>query len=85
VWYPETFSTFVYGYLHEDVIVFKSIPPIYLEEFFGDFVLRKLVIPPHQFAYIPASIKLFYQFLTDSKRRLKIATLGGAVQECNTP
>jgi hypothetical protein len=65
VWYPETFSTFVYGYLHEDALVFKSIPPIYLEEFFGDFVLRKLVIPPHQYAYIPASIKLFYQFLTD--------------------
>ncbi|MGO9117416.1 MAG: hypothetical protein ACLQPD_07350 [Desulfomonilaceae bacterium] len=67
VWFPETLCNFVYGYLHEDAFVLKSIPPGYLAVFFSDFVLRKVVIEPHMYTYIPASIKLFYKFLCEKK------------------
>ncbi len=63
VWFPETLCNFVYGYLHEDVFLLKSIPQGYLDLFFTDFVLRKVVIEPHLYTYIPASVKLFYKFL----------------------
>jgi hypothetical protein len=67
VWFPETLCNFVYGYLHEDVFVLKSIPPGYLAVFLTDFVLRKMAIEPHMFTFIPASIKLFYTFLWEKK------------------
>jgi len=67
VWFPKTLCNFVYGYLHEDAFVLKSIPPGYLAVFFSDFVLRKVVIEPHMYSYIPASIKLFYTFLWEKK------------------
>jgi hypothetical protein len=67
VWFPETLCNFVYGYLHEDAFVLKSIPPGYLAEFLCDFVLRKVMIEPHLYTYIPASIKLFYTFLWEKK------------------
>ncbi|MGO9117539.1 MAG: hypothetical protein ACLQPD_08000 [Desulfomonilaceae bacterium] len=66
-WFPETLCNFVYGYLHEDVFVLNSIPPGYLAVFFSDFVLRKVVIEPHMYTYIPVSIKLFYKFLWEKK------------------
>jgi len=66
-WFPETLCNFVYGYLHEDVFVLNSIPPGYLAVFFSDFVLRKVVIEPHMYTYIPASIKLFYTFLWEKE------------------
>jgi len=66
-WFPEVFLNFVYGYFHEDAFVLKSIPPDYLAVFFSDFVLRKLAIEPHLYAYVPASIKLFYTFLCEKK------------------
>src|SRR5208337_391572 len=66
-WFPETLCNFVYGYLHEDVFVLNSIPPGYLAVFFSDFVLRKVVIKPHMYTYIPASIKLFYTFLWEKE------------------
>ncbi len=65
VWHPEVFCRFVYGYLHEDVLIFKSVPAPYMIEFFSDFALRKLIIEPSQYPYIPASLKLFYLFLTE--------------------
>jgi hypothetical protein len=67
VWFPEIFCDFVYGYFHEDVFVLKSIPREYLAMFFSDFALRKAVIEPHEYTYIPASIKLFYRFLFEKK------------------
>jgi hypothetical protein len=66
-WFPELLCNFVYGYLHEDAFVLKSIPPGYLAAFFSDFVLRKVVIEPHLYTYVPASIKLFYTFLSEKK------------------
>ncbi len=63
--FPEILCNFVYGYLHEDAFVLKSVPPGYLAVFFSDFVLRKVVIEPHMYTYIPASIKLFYKFLCE--------------------
>jgi len=67
VWFPDTLCNFVYGYVHEDAFVLKSIPPGYLAVFFSDFVLRKVVTEPHMYTYIPASIKLFYKFLWEKK------------------
>lgn len=65
IWFPEILCNFIYGYLHEDAFVLKSIPPGYLAVFFSDFIPRKVVIEPHLYAYIPASIKLFYKFLCE--------------------
>jgi hypothetical protein len=67
VWLPETLCNFVSGYLHEDIFVLKFIPPGYLSVFLSDFVLRKVVIEPHMYAYIPASIKLRHNFLWKKK------------------
>ncbi len=81
VWFPELLFNFVYGYLHEDAFVLKSIPPGYLAVFFSDFVLRKVVIEPHLYAYIPASIKLFYKFLWEKKYLDNPASVISAIDE----
>ena len=67
VWFPEVLCNFVYGYLHDDTFVLKSIPPSYFEIFFSDFILRKLAIEPHLYTYVPVSLKLFYKFLGEKK------------------
>jgi len=54
---------FIYGYLHDDVVVLKSVPDIYFIEFFEDFLLRKMMTEPNEYVYWPPALKLFYQFL----------------------
>jgi hypothetical protein len=80
-WSPELLCNFVYGYLHEDAFVLKSIPPGYLAVFFSDFVLRKVVIEPHLYTYLPASIKLFYRFLWEKKYLDNPAPVISAIDE----
>ena len=63
--YVETFLNFVYRYIHNDPIVLKTVSPIYIEEFFTDHVLRKVIIEPHEFANWPPALKLFYRFLSE--------------------
>ena len=59
----EIFLSFIYGYMHDDVVLLKSIPDIYFLEFFEDFLLRKMMAEPPEYVYWPPAIKLFYQYL----------------------
>lgn len=56
---------FVYGYMHDDVFTLKSIPEDYFEEFFEDYLLRKMYTEPQEYVDWPPAIKLFYQFLKE--------------------
>jgi hypothetical protein len=58
-----TYLDFIYGYLHYDIVILKSVPDIYLVEFFEDFLLRKMVAEPNEYVYWPPALKLFNQFL----------------------
>ena len=63
--YTETFLDFVYRYIHNDPIDLKMVSPIYVEEFFTDYVLRKVMVEPHEYANWPPALKLFYSFLSE--------------------
>lgn len=54
---------FIYGYMHDEAVVFKSVPDEYFIEFFEDFLIRKLMTDPGKYVYWPPALKLFYQFL----------------------
>jgi hypothetical protein len=59
----QTYLEFIYGYMHDDVVVLKSVPDIYFIEFFEDFLLRKMMVEPNEYVYWPPAVKLFYRFL----------------------
>jgi hypothetical protein len=54
---------FIYGYMHDDIVLLKSVPAVYFEEFFTDFLLRKMHVEPNEYVYWPPALKLFYRFL----------------------
>ena len=58
---------FIYGYMHDEVVVFKSVPDQYFMEFFEDFLIRKLMADPEEYIYWPPALKLFYQFLYEKE------------------
>ena len=51
--------------MHEDEINIKTVMAIYMEEFFVDFVLRKVSVEPHEYIEWPPAIRLFYMFLDE--------------------
>lgn len=59
----DTYINFIYRYMHDDLVLLKSVPPRYVIEFFEDFLLRKVMCKPFEYLYWPPSLKLFYQFL----------------------
>lgn len=59
----DIYITFIYRYIHDDLILLKSVPDRYLVEFFDDFLLRKVMCKPFEYLYWPPSLKLFYRFL----------------------
>jgi hypothetical protein len=59
----ELFLNFVYRYAHDDLVTPKAIPPRYLDEFFFDYLLRKLVTEPHEYVAFTPTLKLFFRFL----------------------
>jgi len=59
----ELFLNFVYRYRHEDPVILNSVPPSYVEEFLFDFLLRKLIVEPHEYVTFPPALKFFYRFL----------------------
>ena len=59
----QTYLSFVYCYIHKDVINLKTVLPIYIEEFFVDHILRKVMAEPKEYIERPPAIKLFYNFL----------------------
>jgi hypothetical protein len=48
---------------HDDDITFTTVMPIYIEEFFADFVLRKVMVEPHEYIRWLPALKLFTTFL----------------------
>ena len=61
----EIYLNFIYRYMHEDEINLKTVTPIYIEEFFVDHVLRKVMAKPHEYIEWPPAVKLFYNFLNE--------------------
>lgn len=59
------YLNFIYRYMHEDVINLKTVTPIYIEEFFVDHLLRKVMVEPLEYTTWPPSLKLFYSFLKE--------------------
>ena len=59
------FLSFIYGYMHDNVVLLKSVSGIYFLEFFEDFLLRKMMTEPQNYVYWPPAIKLFYQYLSE--------------------
>ena len=57
------FLHFVYCYMHADVIYLKAVTPIYIEEFFADHLLRKVVAEPQDYIERLPALKLLYTFL----------------------
>lgn len=56
---------FVYIYVHERPITLRSILPIFLEEFFLDFIIRKVSVEAEMYIEWSPALKLFYRFLAD--------------------
>jgi hypothetical protein len=70
--YKEDFSynatvylNFIYMFDHQKEITLESVAVIEIAEFFGDYVLRKVMVEPHEYiSWLPA-LKLFYAFLKE--------------------
>jgi hypothetical protein len=60
---PFIFFDFVYGYMHDDVIVLETVSDRYWMEFFEDFLIRKMMAAPPEYILWPPALKLFYRFL----------------------
>jgi hypothetical protein len=72
----ELFLNFIYRYMHDDLVVLKAVPHEYLEEFFSDYLLRKLIAEPHEYAVYPPAIKFFYGFLQEKGYIDEVASKG---------
>ena len=59
----EIYLNFIYRYMHEEPINLKTVLPMYIEEFFVDYVLRKATVEPQEYVDWPPALKLFYLFL----------------------
>jgi hypothetical protein len=62
---PEIYLTFLYRYVHDDLVLLKSVRNQYIIEFFEDFLLRKMICKPVEYLYWPPALKLFYRFLNE--------------------
>ncbi len=60
---PFIFFDFVYGYMHDDVLILKTVSDPYWMEFFEDFLIRKMMAEPPEYISWPPALKLFYRFL----------------------
>ena len=61
------YFTFIYGYAHSDTLSLKFVPRRYFEEFFKDFLLRKVMVKPNEYTYWPPALKFFYLFLHEKE------------------
>ncbi len=60
----DIYLSFIYAYMHDDVVILKSVPSMYLVEFFEDFLLRKMMVDnPNEYVYWSPALKLFYRFI----------------------
>ena len=79
--YTETYLNFIYRYNHDDLTTLKSIRPEYLEEFFADHVLRKVIMEPYEYTLFPPAMKLFYKFLSEKGYIDDCKALTGIIEE----
>ncbi|MCX5906010.1 MAG: hypothetical protein NTY64_02165, partial [Deltaproteobacteria bacterium] len=61
----DIYLTFIYRYLHDDLVLLKSVPDQYIIEFFEDFLLRKVMCKPFEYLFWHPALKLFYRFLNE--------------------
>jgi len=62
-YWAKTYLNFIYRYMHDDIVLLKKVQPIYIEEFFSDHVLRKVMAEPNEYVQLIPAIKTFYTFL----------------------
>lgn len=75
------FLDFIYAYSHEEPMTLLDVPPVGFQEFFEDFLLRKLTAEPQEYVdWLPA-LKLFYQFLREKEYLDDPAPLVKAIDE----
>jgi hypothetical protein len=79
--YVEAYLNFIYRYMHEDLVLLNSVPPKCFEEFFFDYLLRKLMIAPHEYPECPAAVRFFYSFLNEKGYPLEIDSIMGMIDE----
>jgi hypothetical protein len=65
--YVENFLNFIYRYDHDDIAILKSVSFFHIEEFFTDYVLRKVMVEPSKYVYCPPALKLFFTFLYEKE------------------
>ena len=56
---------FIYGYMHEDITKLNSVEKGYIQEFFRDYAIRKVMINPEEQAEWTGAIEIAYLFLLD--------------------
>ncbi|QTA92253.1 hypothetical protein [Desulfonema magnum] len=61
--YLETYLDFIYHYTHDDIVILKKVQPVYMEEFFANYLLRKMIVEPEEYIYWIPALKVFYTFL----------------------
>jgi hypothetical protein len=81
VFHVETYLNFIYRYMHEDLVLLKSVPAKCFEEFFFDYLLRKLMIEPHEYPECPAAVKFFYGFLNEKGYVVEVDSTIGVIDE----
>ncbi len=59
----KVYLSFIYCYRHSDNINLKTVLSIYIEEFFVDHLLRKVIVEPYEYIEWPPALKLFYNIL----------------------
>ena len=53
-------------YMHQDIITLQNVSAIYIEEFFADYLLRKMMVEhPQEYTHWAPALKLFYTFLSE--------------------
>ena len=58
----DPYLTFLYQYDGGDV---QDVVPEAIEEFFMDWLLRKVMVKPPEYTQWPSTLRLFYRFLAD--------------------
>jgi len=71
----DVYLSFIYTYMHDDAITLKTITDDYFVEFFGDFLLRKVMAKPNEYTHWPPAIKFFYRFLSEKGYDLNLERL----------
>ena len=78
---PYIFFDFVYGYMHEDVFVLRTVTDRNWLEFFEDFLIRKMMATLSEYVFWPPALKLFYRFLHEKGYLTHPAKIIGQIEK----